>query len=108
MPTDEKRSEIREAFIARCNPHQFQEPWDFLPAHDEVRCLPSEPARLMLELREAYSDDALFDAGVAEFGEDDGRGNGIPWRIRAGPRVGGRALDSDVPGPGCDDQRSGR
>lgn len=70
MPIDEMYGEIREVFIAQCEPHQFEEPWDFLPSHDDVRCLPAEPASLMMELREAYSEDALIEAGVAEFGED--------------------------------------
>ena len=48
MPIDEMYGEIREVFIAQCEPHQFEEPWDFLPSHDDVRCLPAEPASLTL------------------------------------------------------------
>ena len=62
--------EIRELVVAQCDPYQFPKPWDFLPVHDDVRCLPAEPAALLTRLREQHPDDVLIKAGVAQI--DDG------------------------------------
>lgn len=67
---DDLRSEIRNAVVAQCGPYQFDKHWGFLPAHDEVRCLPADPTTLIATLSETYSEDALIDAGVAEFDEN--------------------------------------
>jgi len=70
MPMDDLRGKIRDAVVAQCDPYQFDEPWGFLPAHDDVRCLPVDSAMLVTALRETYSEDALIEAGVAERDEN--------------------------------------
>jgi hypothetical protein len=59
MPNDDVRHEIRESFVARCDSFQFDELWNFLSAHPDIRRLPADPASLLAELQERYSDDAL-------------------------------------------------
>ena len=81
MRADDARSEIREAFVARCDPHRFDEPWAFLPAHDDVRRLPDDPTTLLGELREKYSDEALVAAGVAR--RDDQGEVGVAAKLNA-------------------------
>lgn len=66
MPDRQIASEIREAVAAQCDPYQFPAPWGFLAPNDDVRSLPAEPESLLTSLRQAYSDDALIGAGVAE------------------------------------------
>jgi len=70
MPNDDVRHEIRESFAARCDSYQFDELWNFLSTHPDIRRLPADPASLLAELQERYSDDALVEAGLAELAND--------------------------------------
>jgi hypothetical protein len=69
MPVDDVCSEIRQAVVARCDSYQFGDPWEFLPTHDDVRCLPGDPAGMLTSLREKYSEEVLLEAGVAQIDE---------------------------------------
>ena len=70
MPNQDIRYDVRESFVARCDLHQFDESWDFLPAHEDICRLPADSSSLMIEPRKTYSDEALIEAGVAELDND--------------------------------------